>query len=91
MSTFQKEGVFHAAAGEQIMGYECHANIETHTETYVWLVLVRPTGCKGCGSLTTVIQHKVVLGIAKLLWSARYEDIIIPEEVLQAGDLETEE
>lgn len=65
--------------------------IQRHTETYVWLVLVRPTSCKGCGSLTTVIQHKVVLGIAKLLWSARYEDIIIPKEVLQASNLETKQ
>lgn len=69
----------------------CTHMTHTYIQTYVWLVLVRPTSCKGCGSLTTVIQHKVVLGIAKLLWSARYEDIIISEEVLKASNLETKQ
>lgn len=34
-----------------------------------------------------MIQNKVILGIAVLFWSARYEHVIVPEEILQAGDL----
>lgn len=52
------------------------------------LVQFRPTGRHSWGSLTAVIQNKVVLGIAVLFWSARYEHVIVPEEILQAGDLE---
>lgn len=37
-----------------------------------------------------MIQHKVILGITVLLWAARYEHVIVPEEVLQAGDLKGE-
>lgn len=35
-----------------------------------------------------MIQHKVILGIAVLFWATRYEHVIVPEEVLQAGNLE---
>lgn len=45
---------------------------------------------KAGGSLTAVIQHKVVLGITVLLWAARNEHVVVPEEVLQAGDLKGE-
>lgn len=37
-----------------------------------------------------MIQHKVVLGIAVLLWATRYKHIIVPKEVLQAANLEKE-
>lgn len=59
----------------------------TDNETNSELVLVRPTSHKGCGSLTTVIQQKVVLGVAVLLWATGYEHVIVPKEVLQAGYL----
>lgn len=68
-----------------------HTHKPTNTHTDVKLVLVRPTSHKGCGSLTAVIQHKVVLGIAVLLRAARYEYVVVPEEVLQAGNLEEEQ
>lgn len=42
----------------------------------------------GCYSLTAVIQHKVILCVAVLLWATCYEDVIVPKEVLQAGNLE---
>lgn len=34
-----------------------------------------------------MIQNKVVLGITVLLRPTRYEHVIVPEEILQAGDL----
>lgn len=46
-----------------------------------------PTSHKGSGSLTAVIQHKVILGIAVLLRTTGYKYVIISEEVLQGCDL----
>lgn len=40
------------------------------------------------GSLTSLIQHQVIL-VAKLLWSTCYKNIFIPKEILQTRDLET--
>lgn len=37
--------------------------------------------------LAAVREHEVVLSIAKFLWPARHEHIIVPEEILQAGQL----
>lgn len=35
-----------------------------------------------------MIQHKVVLSVAVLLWAARYKHVVVPKEVLQADNLE---
>ena len=37
--------------------------------------------------LTVLIQGKVILGVAELLWSTGDKHIVIPEEILKAGDL----
>ena len=37
--------------------------------------------------LTILIQGKVILGVAELLWSTGNKHIVIPEEILKAGDL----
>lgn len=37
--------------------------------------------------LTVIIQREVVLGVAEFLRPACDEDIIIPEEILEAGNL----
>ena len=63
---------------------------EEHKHTNDELVYVRPTSHKGCGSLTAVIQHKVILCIAVLLWTARDEHVVIAKEILEAGNLEGE-
>lgn len=34
-----------------------------------------------------VREHKVVLSIAKFLWPARHEHVVIPKEILQTGQL----
>lgn len=41
------------------------------------------------GSLTTVIQHEVILSIPVLLRPTRDEDIVISKEVLQARYLDS--
>lgn len=38
-------------------------------------------------SLTVIVQGKVVLGIAELLRAASDEDVVVSEEILEAGDL----
>lgn len=40
-------------------------------------------------SLTALVQQEVIL-VAKLLWSARNEDVIIAKEILKARQLENE-
>lgn len=34
-----------------------------------------------------VREHEVVLSVAKFLWPARHEHVVIPEEILQTGQL----
>lgn len=38
-----------------------------------------------------MIQNEVILGVPVLLWSTRYEHVIVPEELLQACDLEEQQ
>lgn len=37
-----------------------------------------------------VCEHKVVLSVAKLLWTAGHKHIVIPEKILQTGQLHTQ-